>query len=284
MSESLPVYRVRARNTSAHSENKIHDDALARTYGFRGGLVPGIIVYAYMTEPLVHGLGEAWLRRGTAHARFRRPIVDGDHVTAAGEVTARTPTGLNARVTARTDTEGECGVAEATLPAGSPTPVNVAMYPTAPLPSERPLATREHFSGLDVLGTPETTYDAERAAGWLERIDDPRPFYRAADAWVHPAFYLEQANRAIDRNVRVGPWIHVESRIRHLGGARMGETLQTRGRVRSLYERKGREYVELDLLVVALGGTRPRPVAHVIHTAIYRLPSPGGVESSSPAC
>jgi hypothetical protein len=50
----------------------------------------------------------------------------------------------------------------------------------------------------------------------------------------------------------------------------VGETLQTRGHVRSLYEKKGREMVELDLLIVA--GPSARPVAHIRHTAIYRLP------------
>jgi len=131
-----------------------------------------------------------------------------------------------------------------------------------------------------VLGTPETTYDADVAAAWLEKVGDPLPVYRGPRAWVHPAFYLDQANRALDRNVRVGPWIHVESRVRHLGGARIGETLQTRGRVRSVYERRGREYVELDLLIVA-ADERPRPVAHVVHTAIFKLPA---VESTAPAC
>jgi hypothetical protein len=62
----------------------------------------------------------------------------------------------------------------------------------------------------------------------------------------------------------------VGSVVRHLGGARVGETLATRGRVRSLFEKKGREMVELDLLIVA--GPSARPVAHIRHTAIYRLP------------
>ena len=280
MSEPLPRYRVRARNTSTQSENKIHDDTLARRYGFRGGLVPGVIVYAYLTEPLVAGLGEAWLARGTAHARFRRPIVDAEEVTVTGDVTGRDARTANARVAARTEAEGDCGLAEVTLPAGSPTPANVAMYPKAPLPADRPPASRELLSHVYVLGTPETTYDADVAAAWLEKVGDPLPVYRGPRAWVHPAFYLDQANRALDRNVRVGPWIHVESRVRHLGGARIGETLQTRGRVRSVYERKGREYVELDLLIVA-AAERPRPVAHVVHTAIFKLPA---VESTAPAC
>jgi hypothetical protein len=50
----------------------------------------------------------------------------------------------------------------------------------------------------------------------------------------------------------------------------VGEALATRGRVRSLWEKNGREFVELDLVITA--GTRP--VAHVLHTAIYRLPPP----------
>src|SRR2546425_412347 len=36
-SVTLPEYRVKARNTAESPENKIHDDAVARQYGFRGG-------------------------------------------------------------------------------------------------------------------------------------------------------------------------------------------------------------------------------------------------------
>ena len=67
-------------------------------------------------------------------------------------------------------------------------------------------------------------------------------------------------------------WVHVGSAVRHLGRARVGDRLATRGKVRSLFEKKGREFVELDLVIVA--GAAARPVAHVLHTAIYRLPPP----------
>jgi hypothetical protein len=72
--------------------------------------------------------------------------------------------------------------------------------------------------------------------------------------------------------VKMGPWIHVGSVVRHLGGARVGTLVATRGKVRSLFEKKGREFVELDLLIVT--GDAARPLAHVLHTAIYRLPAP----------
>jgi acyl dehydratase len=272
MPEPLPEYRVRARNTSAGHENKIHDDEVARRYGFAGGLVPGVTVYAYLTPSLAEAFGTPWLARGTASVRFVKPVLGDEEVRVTGAVTGRTAGGVTARVTAVTASAGECAVLEAALPAGLPTPVNGVRYREAPLPAERPPVSRACLERLEPLGTPQALYDAAQAADYLERVSDTLPIYRGADGWVHPAFLLDQSNRALDRNVRLGPWIHVGSRVRHLGGARVGEPLATRGRVRSLYERKGREYVELDLLVVS--GATARPVAHVIHTAIYALPEP----------
>jgi hypothetical protein len=160
----------------------------------------------------------------------------------------------------------------ATIPAGLPVPVNLASYREAPLPAERGPATRECLQAIAALGTPVTAYDDARAAEYLAKVDDPLAVYRDPTGPVHPAFYLDQSNRALSANVRVGPWIHAGSAVRHLGRARVGDTLRTLGKVRSLYEKKGREFVELDLVIVA--GERPRPVAHVLHTAIYRLPEP----------
>ncbi|HEX4819789.1 MAG TPA: hypothetical protein VFV00_06240, partial [Acidimicrobiales bacterium] len=53
-----------AHNTATESNNKIHDDAVARKLGFTGGLVPGVDVYAYLTHPPVEAWGLEWLERG----------------------------------------------------------------------------------------------------------------------------------------------------------------------------------------------------------------------------
>lgn len=280
--EPLPAYRIKARNTSAQSENKIHDDSTARRYGFRGGLVPGVTVYAYLTQPLVAGLGAGWLERGTATVRFAKPVFEGDELAATGEVTARDPRAVAASVTGATAAEPQAAMLAATLPSGLPTPVNLAMYRTARLPDVRPEATREHLAKLDTLGTPVHIYDEAAAAEWIAKIGDPLPLYRGRDGWVHPAFFLHQANQALRQNVALGPWIHVGSVVRHLGGARIGTTLAVRGRVRSVFEKKGRDFVELDLVIVAEGGSRSRPVAHILHTAIYRLGGPDMAPQPSP--
>ena len=48
----------------------------------------------------------------------------------------------------------------------------------------------------------------------------------------------------------------------------MGERLGTRATVKRLFERKGHEFVELDLVLVTEG---ERPVASIRHIAIYQL-------------
>jgi acyl dehydratase len=58
--------------------------------------------------------------------------------------------------------------------------------------------------------------------------------------------------------------------VRHLAPARVGDRLEGRARVRSMWEKNGRDFVELDIAILANG----RPVAHVLHSAIYRLPEP----------
>src|ERR1700688_3646650 len=77
-SQSLSSYRVVAFNTAHDSENKIHDDSVARRFGFGGGLVPGGAGYGYMTDLPVVRWARAWLERGAAECRFYKPVYDGD--------------------------------------------------------------------------------------------------------------------------------------------------------------------------------------------------------------
>src|ERR1700757_2078041 len=106
----LGPYRVDAFNASKESENKIHDDAVARRFGFRGGLVPGVDVYAYMTHLPVQRWGRAWLERGAAECRLLKPVYDGDlAIVTASESAA----GLDLRIESH---EELCVTGRAALP------------------------------------------------------------------------------------------------------------------------------------------------------------------------
>src|SRR5271154_1171705 len=84
MTASLETYRVSAYNTSKLSENKIHDDTVARKFGFSGGLVPGVDVLAYMIHVPVRKWGRAFLERGVIEARFVKPVYDGEFADVTG--------------------------------------------------------------------------------------------------------------------------------------------------------------------------------------------------------
>ena len=85
MTSRLEAYRVSAYNTAKHSENKMHDDTVARRFGFSGGLVPGVDVMAYIMHLPVKKWGRAFLERGLIEARFVKPVYDGETADITGE-------------------------------------------------------------------------------------------------------------------------------------------------------------------------------------------------------
>jgi acyl dehydratase len=254
----LAPYQVQAHNTAKASENKIHDDSIARKFGFTGGLVPGVDVYAYMTHLPVQRWGRDWLERGVADCRFLKPVYDGETAT----VTATETDGILAiEVTSR----GElCAIGTAQLPerAPSPTPLSydvVEPPETRPPASETSLAPGLWMNSKPIAATPEF------AAQYLRDLRETEPLY-AREGIAHPGLVLRLCNWVLSHNVVLGPWIHVGSVVRHFSVARVGETLTARARVIGNDERKGHRFVDVDALVLADG----RPVAHVLHTAIWR--------------
>jgi hypothetical protein len=272
---TIPEYRVTAHNTGASSDNKIHDDTVARRFGFRGALVPGTTVYAYMTRAIIGVFGMEWLARGQASLRLLKPVYDADEVIVRAAATAE----RTLEVTAANSSDEACATVRASIPSGAVPVVDVVAYPLAELPAERPPASREVLQRLARLGAPKTTYDEAAAADYLQSVNDPTPMYRGDSGFAHPALFLQLANRALSENVRLGPWIHVGSEVQHLGLARVGQRIDARGRVARLFEKKGHEFVELDLLLI---GNEVRPIARVRHTAIYQVASGSPDASESP--
>jgi hypothetical protein len=256
--EALPVrtYSVVAANGSATSENKIHDDDVARRYGFGGGLVPGVTLYAYLTRPVVETWGRPWLERGEAEVKFVSPVYDGDKVTAS--------LGDDGSLERR-DSRGDlCATGSARAPTlGSDAPADI---PAAPLPRDRPPADERSLAPGRVLGTVEHRFVADDAGDYLAMIADDLPLY-PQDGVAHPGWLLRDANAVLASSVVLGPWIHVSSRIRHFRAVTNGQLLSTRARVASRFERHGNHFVELEVLTLVDGS----PALFVHHSAIWQL-------------
>jgi hypothetical protein len=266
--DSLPIYRVRARNTSADSENKIHDDATAASFGFRGALVPGITVYAYMTVPIVERFGLDWLERGSIQVKFHQPFYDGEEVIVRAEVDASADP-IKIAVTAAREDGAACATALATVNdrsawLGEP---QTADYPEAPLPTFelRPVASRESLIPGSALGTLDEKFELPDTE-LLESLDEKLPIYLGTQAVAHPFALLRLSNQILMSNFKLGPWIHTASDLINWSAARDGEEVSVRGRIADCFERKGHEFVVLDVLLI---GDESRIVQQVRHTAIY---------------
>jgi hypothetical protein len=172
----------------------------------------------------------------SAQVRLFKPVFDGDELVIRMEanlVTANRQDELCAQLT--------LGGFEHEFP-----PI-----PDAPLPDRdaRPPATAATLTPGMVLGTLRT------------QLED-----------TEPDTLLNLANLALLDNFLLNPWLHVASEITYGGASRAGDPVAAHSRIHDRFEKKGREFVVLDV-VLSQGSTL---VQSIRHTAIYRLGSLAG--------
>jgi len=254
------AYEVVAFNTAASSDNNIHDDSIARQFGFRGALVPGVEVYAYMAHMPVARWRRHWLESGQMECRFQKPVYDGavTHVTAKEE---------HNQLELCVESAGErCATGRAFIPTERRLAPSVDALPASSPPSSRPTASEASLAPGRALGIKPSTIDRAMLSRYLEEIRETDLIY-LTEGLVHPGQVLRLANAALVQNVVLGPWIHVGSKVRHHAAARIGQELTLRSKITSNIVSKGHAIVEFDALVIADGKAR---AAEITHVAIWR--------------
>src|SRR5436190_21770606 len=163
MTSRIEPYRVSAYNTSKHSENKMHDDTVAKRYGFSGGLVPGVDVMAYMMHLPVTKWGRAFLERGLIEARFVKPVYDGETADVSGEES-------DGVLSIQVESRGQlCAIGSASLPAAAPS-VSIADFAdAAPVSERRPVDARS-YELRKWLGTGPPAWAGEGAKEYLTDV------------------------------------------------------------------------------------------------------------------
>jgi hypothetical protein len=259
MAGLIEPYRVEAYNTAKQSENKMHDDTIARRFGFSGGLVPGVDVMAYMMHLPVAKWGRAFLERGLIEARFIKPVYDGEITDISGDE-------RDGIISIEVESRGElCATGTASLPSAAPL-FSVGDYPpTAPVGERKPVSAASYQLG-QWLGSMPRTWAGEAADEYLAEVRERETIY-VRESLGHPGLLQRVMNKVLVDNAILGPWIHVGSRMQLLNAAGRGDELIGRAKVTDNYEKKGHRFVELDALVVGNGVT---PLAHCHHVAIYQ--------------
>ncbi len=259
MTSRIEPYRVSAYNTSKHSENKMHDDTVAKRYGFVGGLVPGVDVMAYMMHLPVAKWGRDFLERGLIEARFVKPVYDGELTNVTGEE-------RHGVLAIQVESRGElCATGTASLPAAAPS-FSLSDFVDVAAVAERKPVDANSYALNKWLGPIPRSWAADAAKEYLADIRETETIY-SREGLGHPGLLPRVMNKVLVDNAIMGPWIHVGTRMQLLSAGRIGDELTARAKVIGNYDKKGHRFVELDALVVANGKT---PLAHCHHIAIYQ--------------
>src|SRR5580658_9773925 len=163
MTSRLEAYRVSAYNTAKLSENKMHDDTVARRFGFTGGLVPGVDVMAYMMHLPVQKWGRAFLERGLIEARFVKPVYDGEIADVTGEES-------NGVLSIEVESRGQlCATGSASLPASAPSFAMADYSETAAVTERKPVDAMSYQLGK-WLGVVPRSWAGDAAKEYLADI------------------------------------------------------------------------------------------------------------------
>jgi hypothetical protein len=259
LSTAMQRYEVTARNPATESENRIHADDVARRYGFSGGLVPGVTVYAYACAPVVQVFGPDWVEHGGARLRLVAPCYDGDDLAVTVDVAGS----VEGTVGDRT-----CATGAAWLTGDG---LDREPVPWAARSEERGPASHETFEAGTVFGAIRLPTEAEEMEEYLQTICEPSLLYKDR-GWVHPGMLLNGANWVLVANVVLPAWIHAGSEIHHRRAVSVGEPVEVRARVAESFERKGHEFAAVDVdWVAGAGPDASERVASGRHTFIWRL-------------
>jgi acyl dehydratase len=255
----MSTYEVVARNFSESHENRIHSDEIARRYGFRGALVPGVAVFGHLTHPLVQRFGERWLNGSVNQTRFHKPAYDGETLSIRLE-----ESGDGFRVVAHNAEGTLLAELESRLPDTMPPPENQSVF-QAP----RRSAARTEISWETVTERepfPEWHFQVitDENQRYADEIGDTLPLYRFV---AHPHWLLSVANQALTREYAMPAWIHVGSEIRFRDLVRVGDTLAVNAVPVEKWERKGHQFVRLYITFSRLD----QLTTEIFHTAIFRV-------------
>jgi hypothetical protein len=154
--------------------NSIHNDAVARRIGMRGGTIPGTAHLSWFRPILDDLFGDAWLKRGSLSMFYTYATLGGEKVRAIVEAPERP---VDVQVSATIETEEGRTVAKGTLACGAPgadTYIRGLPLEDAPRDGIRILA--DMTSGME---TPARDAYVIEAGGESGLVVDPQEMYRA---------------------------------------------------------------------------------------------------------
>ena len=264
-------WKGKAYNQVPYSKNEIHSDKVAKEFGFKGGLVPGVTVSAYLMHPAAVSYGMEFLERGFAHVQIKSPLYDKQNFEVEVQKEVYEIAGSGYRGVLRAERANLCATAKVRLPAipiDSPLRRGDEISEKEDMPT---MATRENFETLRKTGCKAFRYcwnsDHEMNSYLSDRTKMAKCF--KIDGYANPSFILGVSNWVLASNVYMNPWLHMETRSQHYAAIPLDTVLVGEMEIKRVFEKKGHEFV--DVMVNIFGVESNKCFASVELRAIYNL-------------
>lgn len=250
----LTNWQGEAFNQSPDSKNEIHGDKVAKQYGFKGGLVPGVTVSAYLIHPAAEAFGMNYLNHGFAHCRVNTPLYDEEHFEV--QIQDQTETGYEACLVGADGTPRATGEVNV----GATVIEKPVVRGDSLLDSDEPeiKATRENMEMLRTNGCRARRYrwNAEhRMSTYLRDRSAMAPLFQTNEVqteqggYANPSFILGMSNWVFAANAYMNPWIHLETHSQNFAAIPDGSQLLVEMALTDLFEKKGHEFADADINV-----------------------------------
>jgi hypothetical protein len=239
-------WKAEALNTAPDSQNEIHGDRVATQYGFKGGLVPGVTISAYLIHPAVQAWGMDFLTRGFAHVRVGSPLYDEEPFEVV--IDTQDDVSYNARILRPDGTESanaEISLAATQAPAparrGDPVADSHFVGPQSSfdtwtrLKKEGCLAFRYHW------GNPHRMRAYVRDRSLMPDV------HQGESAFANMGYVLSMSNWILASNAHMNPWIHLETHSQNYQPIPHDTDIIAEMSVVDFFEKKGHEFVDADI-------------------------------------
>ena len=239
----------RAFNQVPDSVNKIHGDEIAKQYGFKGGLVPGATLSAYLVQPAIVAWGEEWLERGFAHVKVKSPVYHGEQ--------------FDIQVVTENHTYAAQLYSQSKLCVEAEVSLNHTM-PLAPQPRkcefiddnyQKPPATRQVMQEFLDNGCPAMRFkwNAEHEMAIYLAESTEMPALLQTDCHVANAlgkanmgFLLGCGNRHFAAVASMNPWVHLETKSQNFRAVDLNTRLVCEMELLELFNKKGHEFADCE--------------------------------------
>lgn len=261
-----------AFNQAEDSSNQIHSDQMAQTYGFKGGLVPGVTISSYLMHPAVEAWGKEWLSRGFAHVVVSKPLYDGyDFEVQISDATEHSYQAI------LVDQEGTlCATGFMRLSEDTPAPPVRRGDAMLSREQDIPAVSREVFESMREQGmyALPARWSAEHnmATYLLDPAAMPELLRFDGGGLANGAFMLGLTNWVLAGNTYMNPWVHVQTDSQFFAPVEEGTELIVECAVQDLFDKKGHQFV--DAKVDVYRRADEAAVMSALLRAIYKLRSP----------